>query len=91
MQLFRIAQEPTTNAIRHGQPDEITISIERSDHHVIMRISDNGSGIAADDSHHVGMSLRTMAYRARMIQGELRVHPIPSGGTEVVCSILLDS
>jgi signal transduction histidine kinase len=37
------------------------------------------------------MGLRTMAYRARMIRGELDVHPFPDGGTEVVCSISVNS
>jgi PAS domain S-box-containing protein len=87
-QLFRIAQEATTNAIRHGQPDKITISVERCDHHVILRITDNGNGIGTSDSQSSGMGLRTMAYRARMIQGQLEVRPIPTGGTEVVCLIL---
>jgi len=90
-QLYRIAQEATTNAIRHGKPDAITISMERTDHHLILRIADNGIGIADSDSPSAGMGLRTMAYRARMIQADLQVRPIPSGGTEVVCSILVDA
>jgi signal transduction histidine kinase len=86
-QLFRIAQEATTNAIRHAHPDRVTISLERSDHHVVLRIMDNGSGIDADNSRASGMGLRTMAYRARMIQGDLDVRPLDGGGTEVVCSV----
>lgn len=89
-QLFRIAQEATTNAIRHGEPDEITISMERTDHHLILRIADNGSGIAPNDFVCKGMGLRTMGYRARMINGDLQVRPLVNGGTEVVCSIAVD-
>jgi PAS domain S-box-containing protein len=90
-QLYRIAQEAITNAIRHGKPDEIKISMERRDYHLILRIADNGIGIAASDSPPPGMGLRTMAYRARMIKADLQVRPISSGGTEVVCSILVDA
>jgi PAS domain S-box-containing protein len=90
-QLYRIAQEATTNAIRHGKPNAITISMERIDYHLILRIADNGIGIAYSDSPPTGMGLRTMAYRARMIRADLQVRPIPSGGTEVVCSILVDA
>jgi len=86
-QLFRIAQEATTNAIRHAQPTEVTISLQRDDHHVVLRISDNGSGIGTDASSASGMGLRTMAYRARMIEGELKVHSGARGGTEVVCEV----
>jgi PAS domain S-box-containing protein len=85
--LFRIAQEATTNAIRHGRPDQITISLERSGHEVVLRIMDNGSGIGEDASQTSGMGLRTMAYRARMIRGVIDVRPIDGGGTEVVCKV----
>ncbi len=86
-QLFRIAQEATTNAIRHAHPQCITISLERDDHRIVLRIKDDGKGIEADDASAAGMGLRTMAYRARMIHGELEVHSVQAGGTEVVCSV----
>lgn len=89
-QLYRIAQEATSNAIRHAHPERIMISLERADQHVILRVTDNGSGITTNRSRLSGMGLRTMAYRARMIHGELDVHPIESGGTEVVCTISVD-
>jgi len=90
-QLFRIAQEATTNALRHAQPKQITISLQRDGHHVVLRIIDNGCGIQADASPASSMGLRTMAYRARMIQGELAVHSRQCGGTEVVCSVKTQS
>ena len=86
-QLFRIAQEATTNAIRHAHPQTITISLERDDHRIVLRIKDDGSGIETDDASAAGLGLRTMAYRARMIHGELGVHSVQTGGTEVVCSV----
>jgi PAS domain S-box-containing protein len=91
VQLYRIAQEATANAMRHAQPDRITISLARVGQQVVLRIIDNGSGIATTDTRSAGMGLRTMAYRARMIRGELDVHPFPDGGTEVVCSISVNS
>lgn len=88
-QLYRIAQEATTNAIRHAQPERIAISLTRVGQRVVLRIIDNGSGIAKTDTRSAGMGLRTMAYRARMIRGELDIHPLPDGGTEVICSVLV--
>jgi PAS domain S-box-containing protein len=86
-QLFRIAQEATTNSIRHGQADEITISLEQFENQVVLRIRDNGCGIDPNDPPTSGMGLRTMAYRAHVIQGELDVHPLNDGGTEVSCKV----
>jgi len=90
-QLYRIAQEAITNATRHGKPDEITIAMEKRGPHLILRIADNGSGIVTGDSPPTGMGLRTMAYRARMIQADLQIRAISSGGTEVVCSVLVNA
>ncbi|TWU46674.1 sensor histidine kinase [Rubripirellula reticaptiva] len=86
-QLFRIAQEATTNAIRHAHAAHVRILLERTDQRVVLRIIDDGRGIETSDPPATGMGLRTMAYRARMIQGELDVHPVDVGGTEVVCSV----
>lgn len=89
-QLYRIAQEATTNAIRHAQPERITISLERSGQFAVLRVSDNGRGIATTTIGSEGMGLRTMAYRARMLNGELAIRPLPEGGTEVTCSVPLE-
>ena len=90
-QLYRIAQEATTNAIRHAQPEQITISLARVGQQVELRIIDDGRGIAVSDTRPAGMGLQTMVYRARMIRGEVVIHPLPDGGTEVVCSIPVNS
>ena len=86
-QLFRIAQEATSNAIRHAQPGVINISLDRKDDRVILRILDDGSGIKSNDTSQSGMGLRTMSYRANMIQGELAIREREGGGTEVICSV----
>lgn len=90
-QLFRIAQEATTNAIRHGHAKLITISLQRFDHAVVLRVVDNGGGIDPSDSRSPGMGMRTMAYRARMIRGEFETCKSHSGGTEVICSVRVSS
>ncbi|MCA9157328.1 MAG: PAS domain S-box protein, partial [Planctomycetales bacterium] len=62
-QLYRIAQEATTNAIRHAQPTQIVISLTCTKNVVTLRVVDNGSGIVESESP-LGMGLRTMRYRA---------------------------
>lgn len=85
--LFRIAQEAVTNAIRHGKPTKITISLSReSGHYGLMEIEDNGVGIKArklDLSEGIGV--RVMRYRTGLIGGEFQITGRPEGGTRVRC------
>ncbi len=87
-QFYRIAQEATTNAIRHAHPTQINIYLNCSDNAVVLRVLDDGRGFSANDSTP-GMGLRTMQYRASLINAELIVTPLASRGTEVVCKMPL--
>jgi two-component system sensor kinase FixL len=89
-QLYRIAQEATTNAIRHAHPSQLAIQLEASSDSVTLRVSDNGMGMKASEtaSHALpAMGLRTMYYRAGIIGGRLTVQPRAGGGTEVQCKL----
>lgn len=89
--LYRIAQEAVNNAIRHGQADDICISLRQNDDQIVLEVSDNGVGIDAVDSrigtarNDRGMGLQTMQYRAGMIGGTLHIERRESGGTLVRC------
>jgi two-component system, LuxR family, sensor kinase FixL len=92
-QLYRIAQEALNNALRHGQADEMHISLLQSDGQIILEVSDNGIGFDPAAMHGAfpaegGMGLRTMEYRAGMIGGHIRIGPNQAGGTTVRCSVI---
>jgi PAS domain S-box-containing protein len=82
--LFRIAQEAVHNAIKHGQPRHIVLSLSHHDR-VALSIADDGVGIPPADKRAPGAGLRIMAYRARVIGADLRIDPAPNGGTLVQC------
>lgn len=98
-QLYWIAQEAVTNAIRHSGGDEIAIGIWHDTDHLVLSVRDNGVGLNHDD----GMGRRTMRYRAHVIGASFRMrdrasdpecgrpsgtHPeAPSTGVEVICRI----
>ena len=46
--LYRIAQEATSNAIRHGKAKHIRISLQAVSDRVRLEISDDGSGLQKD-------------------------------------------
>ncbi len=83
--LYRIAQEAVANALRHGNPRTIAVSLREQDGHVVLRIADDGVGIHAHDSWHDGMGLRIMQYRANMIGAALTVQSLPGAGTTIEC------
>ena len=85
--LYRIAQESITNALKHGAPDRIEISLSERDACVILHVLDNGTGIANNHSRNGGMGLGIMRYRAGMIGASLSIDTGPKGGTSVTCTV----
>lgn len=86
--LFRIAQEATTNALKHGAPRHVKISLEREQTQIILRIRDDGIGISSAAWQAHGMGLKTMQYRAALIGATLSIVPVESGGTLVTCRLV---
>ena len=88
LQLFRIAQEAVTNAIRHGRPTRIDISVSYDERQVALTIADDGCGFDARaqtstsrDNEHFG--LVTMRERAEQVGGRLNIESTPGTGTMV--------
>ncbi len=88
-QLFRIAQEATTNAAKHGHAKNVSISLVDSKQEIILSVTDDGVGIHPAFQESPGMGLRTMNYRANAIGGHLQIGRRECGGTEVTCKITL--
>lgn len=86
--LYLIAQEATTNAIRHGRASSIVIEIQTRQSHGLLLIRDNGGGFSPLLVKGSGMGLRIMKYRAEMIDGLLDVKSA-SSGTVVKCTFPL--
>jgi signal transduction histidine kinase len=87
-QLYQIAREAVTNAVRHGQATRIDIAVVYDGSHVSVTIRDNGRGfepngatVAPSDEPHFGLD--TMRERAEKIGGSLRVESTPGEGTTV--------
>ena len=97
--LFRIAQETLSNAIKHAEATEITMSLRRVDATVVFTTADNGvgfdmraatqkrSGQPGDDSGHFGLS--SIAERCALVGATLAINSRPGSGTTIVVELPL--
>lgn len=86
LNLYRIAQEATNNAIRHGKAQHITLSLSSNEGILCLSISDDGNGfIEADGASQTtsGMGIKIMQHRARQLGAKLDFLSRTEGGTEV--------
>jgi signal transduction histidine kinase len=84
--LYRIAQEALSNAVRHARAGRIAVELRGSEHTMTLRVEDNGVGVP-ESLPSGGMGLRTMAYRAQILEGDFTVEPAAGGGTCVTCRV----
>jgi two-component system sensor histidine kinase UhpB len=84
-QLFRIAQESVSNALRHADPSAIRIEYVCDGTQSRLEVLDDGQGIPDARQRREGLGLRSMRYRAGLIGATLDVVRRPDGGTRVTC------
>jgi PAS domain S-box-containing protein len=72
--LLRIAQEAASNALRHGRPRNvlITLALAPDRRQLVLSIADDGCGFAID-SGPGGFGLQNMRYRASLLAARLEV------------------
>ena len=86
LNLYRIAQEATNNAIRHGRARRVTISLIAEDKMLYLSVRDDGSGFTDFKKKcgvTPGVGIKIMQYRARQLGAILEFLSPPQGGMEV--------
>jgi two-component system, NarL family, sensor histidine kinase UhpB len=86
-QIYRIAQEAVNNALRHGRPKRIQISLRNAANRMELVVKDDGRGFLPEGLKDSGMGLRAMRYRADLIGALLTIESKPGEGTRVCCSV----
>jgi PAS domain S-box-containing protein len=87
LNLYRIAQEATNNALKHASASLIEISLLMDDDQYRLAIQDNGSGIGIDNERRKanrGMGIKLMQYRAHQIGATIKFISREKGGTEIL-------
>jgi signal transduction histidine kinase len=87
VQLYKIAQEAVSNAIKHGKAKQVAISLLGQNEHLVMTIKNDGLPFMAPTGPRTRMGLRIMNYRANTIGASLEIKPQEKSGTIVTCSL----
>ena len=83
--LYRIAHEALLNALRHGRPTHVSLSIEGDDQGVTLRVTDNGSGLG--DGSTQGHGIIGMRERVRALGGDFTILTDDAGLTLVQATL----
>ncbi|HAT1576318.1 TPA: nitrate/nitrite two-component system sensor histidine kinase NarX [Raoultella ornithinolytica] len=86
--VLQIAREALSNALKHAQATEVTVTVSLRDNQVRLVVADNGRGVPdqAERSNHYGLII--MRDRAQSLRGDCQVRRRENGGTEVVVTFI---
>lgn len=83
--LYRIAQEAISNAIRHGKAEHILIRLASNGNQSTLTVESDGLDFPEGQNINKGMGLKIMSYRAEVIDGSFKIRRGHHGGTIVTC------
>ncbi|HTP14116.1 MAG TPA: two-component regulator propeller domain-containing protein [Bacteroidota bacterium] len=91
--LYRVVQESVNNILKHSEAKSATVSIEKLDATLALRIADDGKGfdpatVHAPDSR-AGLGLSGIGERVGMLGGTYTIESSPGAGTMVIVTIPL--
>ncbi|MCC5913667.1 MAG: PAS domain S-box protein [Balneolaceae bacterium] len=86
--LYRIAQEATSNAVKHGNASKVFIRLHADDHRVQLIIEDNGTGFSDNWEEQKGLGVRIMQFRARLVGANLEIRESDKGGAAIIVTLL---
>jgi len=84
-----VVREAVSNAVRHGRPNTLTITVQADDGELVIDVLHDGMGI---DPEQTRSGLRNLEERARQCGGKLSVkaEAEPAGGTRLVWRVPLN-
>lgn len=84
-ELFRIAQEATTNALRHAAASHVQIRLTVAADSLTLSVDDDGIGFEPAAVAGIGSGLRNLQTRAETIGASLLLRSEPGRGTFIEC------
>lgn len=87
--LLRIVREAIHNAVRHGDPSEVSVNVRVEGADIVVEVVDDGHGFNPSAKQHLAghFGLRGMSERAERIGARLAITSRPGTGTRVRVSV----
>lgn len=85
--VYYIIREALNNAVKHGKPKNIAVTVSEDTLYYYIKIMDDGKGIPDEVDLSKGMGMHIMQYRAWILNASFQVQNNKNGGTLVQCSI----
>ena len=79
LSVYRIAQECLTNAVRHGRPSRVSVSVARGEGGVALTVDDDGGGDPARVTTAAGFGILGIRERIEALGGALTIGPAAGG------------
>jgi len=85
--LFRVAQEGLQNLRKYSGASQGKVDLRKAGDRVFLSVSDNGRGFDAKEMRNrLGLGIRSMGERARLVGGKFEIQSEPGKGTRIdVC------
>lgn len=80
---LQITREAVSNALRHGDATQVTVTLRPAGDNVMFEVADNGRGFDPTTLAHGGLGLGNFVERARELGAELSVDSAPGRGARV--------
>ena len=92
--VFRVIQEALTNAVKHGQANQISFSLKYNSDNLNITLEDNGKGFDVEsvfnqDPVTRGLGLSIMEERLRILGGVFNLSSRQDKGTKIIFEIPL--
>lgn len=81
-QILLIYKEAINNVVKHANATNVIVQLVSSDHHLELRIQDNGQW--KGNGHNSGSGTKSMHQRAATINGKLNITPTDKGTTVIL-------
>lgn len=82
LEIYRIIQEVTGNALKHAEASQIDITLLQEEEGMCITVSDNGKGFDTKQ-HTTGIGMNIIRERVQNLGGKLTINTAPGKGTEV--------
>jgi signal transduction histidine kinase len=86
LSIYRIVQEALTNALKHSDPTNVTVTLAFRDSRLELEVVDDGT-TATPDAATAGQGLIGMRERLALLGGELETGPREGGGFRVAARL----